>query len=109
MPGRDKHEVSREVGIRKKPRSPITAASKMHPTGQQDPRGGGSCADTLTGSAVTLGLRGPLEEEARLAFHSDRRVLTGDIGQEGEINIYTFRQETGSSNSGGQTECVCVC
>lgn len=58
---------------------------------------------------MTLGLRGPLEEEVIMAFHNDRRVLTGDIGQEGEIHIYTLRQETGSSNSGGQTVRVCVC
>lgn len=34
-------------------------------------------------TAVALGLKGPLEKEVTAAFHNDRRVLTGDIGQEG--------------------------
>lgn len=33
-----------------------------------------------------------------MTFHIDSRVLTGDMGAGGEINIYTFRQKTGSFN-----------
>lgn len=44
-----------------------------------------------------------------MAFRNDRGALTGDIGQEGEINIYTFRQETGSFNLEGKLSVpVCV-
>lgn len=86
-PGRDKQEVSLEVGARGKAKvSPSTLLQRRVP--QPTRRGGGgkrtqgSGADTLTCSAVTLGLRGALQEEVMMAFHCDRRVLTGDIGHE---------------------------
>lgn len=86
-PGRDKQEVSREFGARRKAKvSPSTPLQRCVPPANKTTGGGGrtqgSGADMLMCSAVTLGLRGALQEEVMMAFHCDRRVLTGDIGHE---------------------------
>ena len=119
-PGRDKQEVSLEVGARGKAKvSPSTLLQRRFPRPTR--RGGERHTRERCWHADVF--RGDFGTEGSPPGGSDDGISLWQKGinrwhwARGEINIYTFRQETGSSNSGGQTKsvfvclsaCVCVC